>query len=254
MINYSVLGSGSSGNSYLIGHQGEALLIDSGFSYRELKSRLEVAGYSPNQLKGLCLTHLHPDHSRGAGVFARQSGKAVFVNEKVVQLEEVVKLNIPNPLLETFQEGESFLLPPFEVTPFRTHHDSPNSVGFAVEVAGKRLVILTDTGLWDEEMVSHVENSDLLFLEANYDEEMLENGPYPYFLKERIRGERGHLSNCEAIELLNSLKRGPEKVYFCHLSKTNNHPQVVLERCNGDLEWSGEVVICHHGEQYNGTL
>ncbi len=254
MINYSVLGSGSSGNSYLIGHQGEALLIDSGFSYRELKSRLEVAGYSPNQLKGLCLTHLHPDHSRGAGVFARQSGKAVFVNEKVAQLEEVVKLNIPNPLLETFQEGESFLLPPFEVTPFRTHHDSPNSVGFAVEVAGKRLVILTDTGLWDEEMVSHVENSDLLFLEANYDEEMLENGPYPYFLKERIRGERGHLSNCEAIELLNSLKRGPEKVYFCHLSKTNNHPQVVLERCNGDLEWSGEVVICHHGEQYNGTL
>ena len=83
---------------------------------------------------------------------------------------------------------------------------------------------------------------------------MLENGPYPYFLKERIRGERGHLSNCEAIELLNSLNRGPEKVYFCHLSKTNNHPKVVLERCNGDLEWSGEVVICHHGEQYNGTL
>ncbi|MFA7225908.1 MAG: MBL fold metallo-hydrolase, partial [Sphaerochaetaceae bacterium] len=91
MISYSVLGSGSSGNSYLIGYRGEALLIDSGFSYKELKGRIEVAGYAPHQIGALCLTHLHPDHARGAGVFARQSGKPVVVNQAVVELEEVVK-------------------------------------------------------------------------------------------------------------------------------------------------------------------
>ncbi len=254
MISYSVLGSGSSGNSYLIGYRGEALLIDSGFSYKELKGRIEVAGYAPHQIGALCLTHLHPDHARGAGVFVRQSGKPVVVNQAVVELEEVVKLNIPPPQLQTFQAGVSFSLPPFVITPFETHHDSPHSVGFSIEVGGKKLAILTDTGLWDEAMVAQIEGTHLLFLEANYDEEMLERGPYPYFLKERIRGEQGHLSNGEAINLLNSLQRGPEKVYLCHLSKTNNHPKVVLKQCDEKLEWVGEVVVCHNGEQYNGTL
>ncbi|MFA5468617.1 MAG: MBL fold metallo-hydrolase [Sphaerochaetaceae bacterium] len=254
MVSYSVLGSGSSGNSYLIAHAGEALLIDCGFSFKEIKKRIGVAGFDINNLQGLLLTHLHPDHARGAGVFARQTGKPVFVNAEVLLAPELVDLRIPVESLIPFKVEQGFTLASFKVESFATMHDSPHSVGFAVEVAGKQLAILTDTGTFNNQMVQVAQKADVLFLEANYDETMLLQGPYPHFLKMRILGQKGHLSNDEAIELLNALNGGPQRVYFCHLSKTNNHPRVVAESCKERLQWVGEVTICHHGEQYNGTL
>ena len=257
MIHFSVLGSGSSGNSYIIGYTGGAVLIDAGFSLRELRKRVALANLNFDDIHGLCITHLHPDHARGAGVFARQTGKPVYVNANLIQdqVNELTKLNIPANLLRPFECHNSFDLGDFRVTAYPTQHDSPHSVGYSVEVAQRVFSVLTDTGILDEQMQAYAQEADVLFLEANYDDPMLNNGPYPYWLKKRIAGSHGHLSNLDAIHFLNSCTLpNPKQVYFCHLSKTNNHPDLLEDSCGSNLVWNGTRTICHNGQQYCGSL
>jgi len=257
MIRYAVLGSGSSGNSYLIGTDSESMLFDAGFSLRQMQLRSEDAGFDFSTVQGLCITHMHPDHSRGAGVFARKTGKPVYIHKRLVTecATELAKLRIPEQQIRLFSDLETFSVGSFMITAFRTSHDSPASVGFSLEVLGRNFTVLTDTGVLNETMRQYALASDILFLEANYDEHMLTTGPYPLFLKRRIGGEYGHLSNNDAVNLLNTCdSERLRRVYFCHLSRTNNHPQVLESLCVEQLRWEGIRTICEHGNLYSGSL
>lgn len=257
MIRYAVLGSGSSGNSYMVQSGAFAVMFDAGFSVRQLQLRAESASLDFQAVQGLCITHLHPDHCRAAGVFARKTGKPVYVHRNLVEgsFPELEKLGIPSAQLHVFESLIPFTIGPFTITAFPTSHDSPSPVGFHLQAEERSFTLLTDTGRLDETMSRYALQADILFLEANYDEPMLENGPYPFWLKKRIQGESGHLSNTEAIELLNSCRTEvPTHVYFCHISKTNNRPEILEALCTKHLKWSGKRVVCAHGEVYCGSL
>jgi phosphoribosyl 1,2-cyclic phosphodiesterase len=257
MIRYAVLGSGSSGNSYLIGFQEESVLFDAGFSLKQMQCRAEEAQFDFSKVGALCITHLHPDHCRGAGVFARKTGKPVFVHRALVEgsLKELVSLRIPSDQLKVFSHNEPFVVGAFTITAFPTSHDSPSSMWFSVGIRNRQFAIITDTGKIDDTMKQHALDSDVLFLEANYDELMLHEGPYPYMLKQRIQGVTGHLSNRDAIQLLNTCTTDRlTDVYFCHLSKVNNRPEILAEHCEQHLTWKGKHTICEHGQLYCGSV
>jgi phosphoribosyl 1,2-cyclic phosphodiesterase len=235
MFRYAVLGSGSSGNSYIFEHDGFSFLIDAGFSGKELVRRIGDLGFDEKTVRCIFLTHDHKDHTKGAGVLSR-------------------KLNIPIVYKGKFSKRVMERMNGLKIEAFPTSHDSPGSVSYSFSLGGKRTTLITDTGKVSQEMLSHASESDLLFLEANYNEEMLTSGPYPYFLKKRILSEEGHLSNRDAISFLNSLGDGfpkdgnLKKVYFCHLSGTNNSPGKLEEDLGMHCTWRGNWAICPKGK------
>lgn len=253
MIRYAVLGSGSNGNSYIIESDGAAILLDAGFSLKQIRQRCELSGFDPSRIIALFITHLHPDHARGAGVFARQMKQPVFFHQEIGDaIREFRNLRIPSELHRALGLQE-VMVGPFTVSSFATHHDSPHSQALRVRVGGRTFVLLTDTGKVSDDMAVHASESDVLFLEANYDESMLANGPYPYYLKRRISGDEGHLSNEVSIDFLNTLTHNNDRdVYFCHLSLENNSPEVLRASLEQKWKQPGSYTICENGKTYSG--
>lgn len=175
MIHYAVLGSGSAGNSYAISDGKQTLLIDQGFSLIELKRRLAAFHIPFETVTGLCLTHLHPDHMRGAGTFARKTGKPVLIPRKAIEKESVVfaSMGLPEETVVPVETEEVIPFGDFFLTAFPTSHDSAGSVGWNVRVGGRNLMFLTDTGITDGEEEEMAGSADVLFLEANHDSAML---------------------------------------------------------------------------------
>ena len=256
MIRYAVLGSGSSGNSYIISYNGCSILFDAGFSLKQLRERTQRSGIDFSTVQALFITHLHPDHARGAGVFARKTGVPVFLHDSIDdQYSQFAALKIPSDSHSHFSPDAAVNIKDFSVTGFYTSHDSPHCVGFFIEVKGRAFLLLTDTGVLLPHMYNYGERSDVLFLEANYDSSMLERGPYPYPLKRRISGEFGHLSNSDAIGFLNTISTPKDQhVYFCHLSKTNNDENILHRSCEKGLTWKGTRTICTNGKMYSSTI
>lgn len=253
MVEFSVLGSGSCGNSYMFSYSGQSLLVDAGFSYRQLALRAENAGLDISTVKALLLTHLHPDHNRGAGVFARKTGLPVYVNSKCLDYAAVEyrAMNLPEDCRRVFVAGERFSVGSFEVMAFPTSHDSAGSVGYEIGCDSKTFVVVTDTGVYSPAMLEAASRADVLFLESNYDEEMLRHGPYPLYLQRRIAGERGHLSNEQARRFLCEcgFEGSGKPVYLVHLSQNNNEPSLVKDCMAGF-----NAHVCERGLQYIGEL
>ncbi len=261
-IKYAVLGSGSSGNSYVFCKDGAAILVDCGFSFKELSRRLDETGVSAESVRGLFLTHLHPDHACGAGVLVRRLGIPVFVSRDAVEGEAAVwaKLRIPQEMVHMVSEGELVENGGFTLSGFRTTHDSRGSLGWIVDHTDGRFMVLTDSGSWSEDMAQEAESADVLFLEANYDRDMLRTGPYPIRLQKRISGKWGHLSNDDAFDFLKRSGHlgidkdysGKErKIFFIHLSAVNNDP-VLLEKQAGVQMWNNSsFTVCERGKIYS---
>ena len=253
MVRFSVLGSGSCGNSYIFSCNGQSLLVDAGFSFKQLSLRVENAGLDFSSVKGLLLTHLHPDHNCGAGVFARKTGLPVYVSSnclKYAQIEyEAMKLPIETQ--KVFEPGSPFTLGCFEINSFYTSHDSAGSVGYSIKCEDKTFVVITDTGLYTSQMLDEARCANVLFLESNYDVELLHSGPYPLYLQRRIAGERGHLSNEQAKKFLLECfcDHTHIPVYLVHLSKNNNRPEIVASMMN-----EFESHVCERGVQYCGEV
>lgn len=219
------LSSGSSGNCLYIETSGSKFLIDAGLSGVKIARLMESRGLKPQDLDFILLTHEHNDHSKGVGVLSRRYNIPVFSNENTWLSMRSFIGKIKDENFKVFETGVDFEYRDLAIKPVRIYHDCADPVAFVINGDNKKISIMTDTGLVTSEMISNFKNSDLLYIEANYDSNMLFNGPYPESLKRRISGNQGHISNQESAELIGKLlNSGNEKVYLGHLSRENNLP------------------------------
>ena len=247
-LEYAVLGSGSSANSYIFDYKGFAVIVDNGFSCKQAMERAEALGFNTANVRYIFLTHAHDDHFRGVELLSRKLKAPVVVHNQL-ELGRKVKKHFYKR--KDIEPGPYYTEGDFRFRAFSTSHDIDCSLSYQLQFGPAVFTIITDTGAVSDEMARLAAESDVLFLEANYCEKMLESGPYPYFLKKRIASSRGHLSNEAAINFLNeaggSESSRLKEVYFCHLSDTNNSPDVLEEYIEDMLGWKGEWVICPKG-------
>jgi phosphoribosyl 1,2-cyclic phosphodiesterase len=219
------LNSGSNGNCYYVGTAQEAVLIDAGISCRETEKRMKRQGLSMEKVKAIFVSHEHSDHIRGIPVLARKYKLPVYITDSTLMHSNLAfnKLDfLP------FEAYESIGLGELSITAFPKLHDAIDPHSFVVTYNQIRVGVFTDIGSPCQHLTKHMQQCHAVFLEANYDEDMLANGRYPYFLKRRISGEKGHLSNRQALELLLAHKPAYlTHVLLSHLSQENNSPLLV---------------------------
>lgn len=223
------LQSGSSGNCIYVESHGVRLLLDAGISGKQAEQRLAAHGRDIRSVHAIILSHDHADHVRSAGIFQRKFKLPIYVTPATLaaarnwcDLGELHDVRL-------FRSGAVLEFGEVAVRTLPTPHDAADGVGFVVQAGGARLGVLTDLGHVFDSLAQAVATLDGVILESNYDEEMLEHGAYPYFLKQRIRGPHGHLSNAEAARLL--LEQGRRRLrwaYLAHLSQENNTPELAL--------------------------
>ncbi len=181
MLQYAVLGSGSSGNSYVFSDGTVSFLIDQGYSVVELRRRLERFCISLETVQAVFVTHLHPDHAKGVGILCRRQPAAAYISARSMleQPDQFAKLGIPLHQVFPVEPFEVVEIGPFSLFCFATSHDSAGSVGWFITYEDQNLMVLTYTGLTTVEHKQLAKDANILFLEANYDKRMLETGPYP---------------------------------------------------------------------------
>ncbi len=219
-----VLGSGSGGNAMVVECAGRRLLVDAGFSCRELEKRLELVGLTGSDLHALVLTHEHVDHVRGAERFAGRHGLPVYATAGTLAGGALAEESeVPVVLIRS---GEPCPAAGFVIEAFAIPHDAREPVGLVIQDAeGCRLGLVADLGTRSQLAWGRLRDLDLLVLETNHDLDMLRNGPYPWPLKQRVAGRHGHLSNGDAAEGLPELLCDRLRwVVLYHLSRTNNLP------------------------------
>ena len=234
------LASGSKGNSLFVSWKNNSILIDAGLSGIEIERRLESKKLSPESLTAIIVTHEHSDHIRGVGILSRRYNIPVYINkntyEKASSLGRLAGLQF-------FECGSSFKIDNLTVSPFTISHDAVDPAGFTLEYKNKKIGIATDLGIATNLVKEHLKNCSVLYLEANHDPDMLINGPYPWYLKQRIKGRQGHLSNMDSKELLEELNNENLKhVILAHLSEENNTPEKAHNAAKAALN-SSDVTI-----------
>lgn len=241
-VSICVLSSGSKGNSFLVDGPEGALLIDAGLSAREVHRRICAMGFDPGRIRGILVTHDHDDHVRGVRVLARRLKLPVLGTAGTL---EVTSLSQEGPV-GAVRPGVEFRAGGFAVHPFSLPHDGVDPVGFVLSLEGLKIGVATDLGYPTALVRTRLQGCDFLLLESNHDEKMLIEGPYPWFLKQRIRGRTGHLSNGASSELLEELvHNGLQRVVLAHLSETNNTPDLALGAAREVLEEGKNGVKVH---------
>mgnify|MGYP000002825130 FL=1 len=245
-MRYCSLGSGSRGNGTLIEQGASRVLVDCGFSLRATEQRLRQAGISGDQLSAILVTHEHSDHIQGVAKLARRYELPVYLTPGTgYALREESGLDIRYiDLHGRFAVGE------LEVTPVAVPHDAREPCQYIFDNGRQRLGVLTDTGTITPWIVEQYADLDALFLEANYDPHMLSSGPYPAFLKARVGGNLGHLSNQQAAGFLRGA--GLERlrhIAVAHISEKNNRPELALAALQDALtDWSGELLLAQQDQ------
>ena len=232
MAEFISLYSGSSGNCSVVRSGGAYLLVDMGKGVRVTTGALREAGLDASDCRGILVTHEHSDHVKGLGTFLKRHPLPVYgAGPTLAALEAAGLLPAACPVcLLDPDRGEEADVAGFGVRAFPTSHDVP-CVGYRITTPdGKTMAIATDLGTLTPAVHAALDGCDLVALESNYDPYMLHNGPYPYYLRARIEGPRGHLSNDECSEkLLELVQGGCEKFALCHLSQENNTPALALQ-------------------------
>ena len=227
MARFCTLYSGSSGNSTYIGTGTGGILVDAGVSCKALLTALSARDIRPDTIRGLFLTHEHIDHIRGVGVLARKYGMEVYASPGTWAAMADKVGEIPARQRCEFTPDEDFYIDRVNVLPFSIPHDAAQPTGFALSCGGRKVSVLTDLGHTTRELLTRVEGSDVLLLEANHDVQMLTDGSYPERLKRRILSGKGHLSNDACGRALTELLGiGVPNVYLGHLSEENNVPEL----------------------------
>ncbi len=226
------IASGSSGNCVYVGSEATHLLVDVGISGKRTESGLRELGLTGHDIDGILITHEHADHISGLGVISRKYGIPVYATAgTIAALRENPGLRDLDPeLFHPVQEDRKMTLKDLVIDPMRISHDAAQPVGYRISYGKKKVAICTDLGVYNDYTVECLKGMDALLLEANHDVNMLQVGPYPYYLKQRILGDRGHLSNENSGRLLcRVLHDGLQTVLLGHLSKENNLPELAYE-------------------------
>lgn len=234
------LSSGSSGNVMLVETEKSKLLVDAGFSGKQIEKLLMDADVLPESIDAILITHEHTDHIKGAGVLSRRYNIPILANEKtwIAMLKKVGKIKEDNIIV--FKNDIDFTLRDLDIHPFSTYHDSANSCGYVINKNNKKISILTDTGIINNRMKKIISGSDVYLIEANHDIEMLKNGSYSYSLKQRILSVKGHLSNNDCALTLGEILTGnQENVFLAHLSEENNTEELAFNTVNNYLKSLG---------------
>jgi len=219
------LNSGSNGNCYYIGNQHEAVLVDAGLSCRETETRIMRSGLSMKNVKAIFVSHEHYDHTRGIPVISRKYRIPVYFSPATHQNS---RLHMDQSLVRHFNSNIPVEIGGLSVNAFPKLHDASEPHSFTVSGNGITVGVLTDIGSVCDDVIANFSRCHAAFLEANYDEEMLENGHYPVFLKNRIRSDHGHLSNAQSLALFTQHRASfMSHLLLSHLSQDNNKPQVV---------------------------
>ena len=231
-----MLASGSKGNAALISTDSQRFLVDVGISCRELVKRMQQVGASPEELDGVFVTHEHVDHVKGIVTFAKKYQVPLYASQGTWRavISRYPELNRANCRLT----GQRLLVGDVSIACFATSHDAaqPQGYSFLWRSGETQCTYVTDTGFVTPAVREAVLGSDVLVLEANHDVEMLKNGSYPYELKQRILGTRGHLSNNTAGQFLLQLEKMPRRIFLAHLSEQNNLPKLALDTVKNILD------------------
>ncbi len=238
------LGSGSSGNCYLLQSGETSILLDAGISIRSLKKHLKDVSISlEDDVAAVFVTHDHADHIKSVGAIACDYGKTIYATRLVhegIACNRCLKIDVPNDRKAFVEKGTAVEIGGFRITPFDVPHDSHDCVGYVVEADGVRFCLITDVGHVTETIRKQVGLANYLVLESNHDVNMLMMGKYSQFLKNRISSDRGHLNNEQAATLLAEYATPQLKhVWLCHLSEENNHPELARK--------TAEAVLRSHG-------
>ncbi|MCI5481502.1 MAG: MBL fold metallo-hydrolase [Lachnospiraceae bacterium] len=226
------IASGSSGNCIYVGSDHTHLMVDAGISGKRIEQGLNSLELSAKDMDGILITHEHVDHVKGLGVMARKYALPIYATKGT--LDEIRRMGslgvIPDELYREIHPDEPFAVGDLTVKPMHISHDAADPVAYRVEGEGKSAGIVTDLGKYDDYIVDKIQGLDVLLLEANHDIHMLEVGSYPYPLKRRILGDRGHLSNELSGKLLCRVLHDRMKAVFLgHLSKENNYEELAYE-------------------------
>ena len=243
-VRFTILGSGSSGNCALLEAGDTQLLIDAGFSARQIRERLAGIGRSPERLSGILITHEHSDHIKGLGTLCGRLGVPIYANRLTREAIQKEFEDTPLPFV-TFETGSRFSVGSVEVQTFSVPHDAMDPVGFALETHAGCIGFLTDLGHATKLILERVRQARLLLLEANHDLRLLqEDMKRPWSLKQRILSRHGHLSNDAAAEVAGELAAGPlEEIHLGHLSRECNRPELALKTVNKRLSAVGATRI-----------
>lgn len=219
------LNSGSNGNCYYIGNENEAVFIDAGLSCRETERRMDSLKLEMEKVKAIFISHEHSDHITGMCGIAKKWKIPVYITP---QTRASCRIPLPPEWTLSYESDERIAVGALQILAFAKYHDACHPHSFVVSDGAVNIGVFTDLGRVCKELEHHLGTCDAAFLEANYDEEMLANGHYPYHLKKRISGGLGHLSNREALEVFKKVGNVRlSHLFLAHLSKENNHPDLV---------------------------
>ena len=233
------IASGSSGNCIYVGTENGHILIDAGISGKRIEEGLNSIGLKTAEMQGILVTHEHIDHVAGLGVLARRYGIPLYATQGTI--DAVKRMSSVGKIDETLfcaiEPEREFSIGDMTIEPIAISHDAAEPVAYKVRQDKKSAAVMTDLGFYDARIVQKLQNVDVLLLEANHDVRMLEMGPYPYPLKQRILGDRGHLSNENCGRLLGEVLHDDFKaVVLGHLSKENNYPELAYETVRVEVD------------------
>jgi phosphoribosyl 1,2-cyclic phosphodiesterase len=239
-LNFTLLGSGSSGNATLVSDGSTHILVDVGLSGRETVRRLAECGLSPQQISAIVVSHEHGDHCRGVAPFAKHLDVPVFMTDGAYAAAGIVIDDCKRQCIET---GRAFDVYGMLFTPFAVPHDAADPIAFCIEKDGVKMAIVLDLGYVSNLVVERLKGCDGIVIESNHDINMLEIGPYPWSLKQRVKSRLGHLSNDNVAEyLLREFDGRARHVILAHLSERNNLPELALLTARQALEERSRLV------------
>ena len=244
-IKFICLASGSSGNCFYLGTDDFGILIDAGIPVRTIKGALKEVGLDFDRIMGVFVTHDHADHIKSLGTLGEKYNIPIYatkathvgINKNYCMTQKLVSC------MRYIEKEETIRFRDFNITAFEVPHDGNDNVGYYIETSAGTFCFITDIGHITAKVAEYIDKANYLILEANYDEEMLDMGPYPQYLKERIKGPNGHMCNKDTANFLaENIHEGLKFVGLCHLSKENNHPDLAYKTIELSLRSRGIII------------